>query len=56
MWFIASLLSPCCPASQAIIQLTLDHAGANPTNLSVVVTSLGAACACLSALTWREVY
>jgi len=38
------------------IPLVLDHAGANPTNLSVVVTSLGAACACLSSITWREVY
>lgn len=38
------------------IPLTLDMDGANPQQLSIVVTSLGAATNTLGALTWREVY
>ena len=42
--------------SNADVPLTLDHVGLNPINLSVVVTSLGAATACAAAMTWKEVY
>ena len=42
--------------TNADIPLTLDYAGANPTNLSVVVTSFGAATACAASVTWKEVY
>jgi len=37
--------------------LTIDDAaGANPVNLSVVVTSLGTAATVVAAMTWRELY
>jgi hypothetical protein len=38
------------------IPLTLSVAGTSPTLLSIVITSLGTATACASAMTWREIY
>lgn len=42
--------------TNADIPLHLDIDGNNPTALSVVVTSVGAACNVLAGITWREIY